>query len=385
MMINVNELTMKKMILFAAAACVALASCVKNEITPEGESESNVLSYQAVIGKAVSRAQTDYKTNYKNVPFGSYAFFLANGKNWDTDKATAEMYINNAAISYDESGSTLQGITFAADTWHDATTVHYWPKQGSLTFFAYSPKTLPTGASLTCTKDDGIKVTGFNVDTISNTDFMVAEIAKDRTANSTTGGTTLGGDKSYYRTGVPTLFKHKLTQIGFTVKTDRDYTNDHDGTANKKYQAGDKVIKLTGITIEKVKNTGTYTQTPTESWSAQTGSVDYTHFSGNQAVTSTAVTAKNANAQTIMLPQTFSTDDQLVEITYTITTYTSENDSTTETVTETKKLKELGNWEINKNITYGITINLAGTDGSGVILWDPAVEDWTPTDNGITI
>ena len=86
-----------------------------------------------------------------------------------------------------------------------------------------------------------------------------------------------------------------------------------------------------------------------------------------------------------MLPQTFSTDDQLVKITYTITTYTSENDSTTETVTETKKLKELGNWEINKNITYGITINLAGTDGSGVILWDPAVEDWTPTDNGITI
>lgn len=36
---------------------------------------------------------------------------------------------------------------------------------------------------------------------------------------------------------------------------------------------------------------------------------------------------------------------------------------------------------MNKNITYGITIDLS----SQIIYWDPAIENWDNVDNGIDI
>lgn len=367
MSINVNRVCMKKMILLAVIASVTLASCVKNEVTPDEENGSNAISYQTVVG-TMSRGLSSTQTKFPiTSTFGSFAYFVAGNGTWaaNANDPTTTLYINDEEIKYHASASAL----FNVNTWH-ATAVHYWPKQGSLTFFAYTPKTI----SVTCEKTTGIKAGNYNVDANKNVDFMVADMVADKNQNTTI----------YEYNGVPTLFRHKLTQIGFKIKTASDYANGH---SSGSYAAGDKVIELTGIKINNVANQGIYTQLPAEGWSGQTGTVDYTHFSGNQAVTTTLAEAKNADAQTIVLPQTFSDNvDVNITITYTIKTYTDGTNYSTEIVTETKKLYELHSgtsnaWEMNKNITYGITIDLS----SQIIYWDPAIENWDNVDNGIDI
>lgn len=353
---------MKKMILLAAIASITLASCVKNEVTPDEENGSNAISYQTVVGtmsRALSSSQTTFPTTSS---FGSFAYFVAGNGTWEenANDETTTLYINDEEIKYYSLGID----PFLAETWH-ATAVHYWPKQGSLTFFAYTPKLI----AVTCGKETGIKAENYNVNDNVNVDFMVADIAEDKKQNITT----------YEYNGVPTLFRHKLTQIGFKIKTASDYTNNH---ITGSYVAGDKVIDLKSITIKDVANVGTYTQLPTEGWGGHSGIVDYIHFSGNQEVTTTSTVAKSDGAQTIVLPQTFADDDNVnITIMYTIRTYNG-IDFSTETVTETKKLRDLhGAWEMNKNITYGITIDLS----SQIIYWDPAIENWENVDNGITI
>ena len=352
---------MKKMILLAAIASITLASCVKNEVTPDEENGSNAISYQTVVGtmsRALSSSQTTFPTTSS---FGSFAYFVAGNGTWEenANDETTTLYINDEEIKYYSLGIG----PFLAETWH-ATAVHYWPKQGSLTFFAYTPKRI----AVTCGKATGIKAENYNVNDV-NVDFMVADIAEDKKQNITT----------YEYNGVPTLFRHKLTQIGFKIKTASDYTNNH---TTGSYVAGDKVIDLKSITIKDVANVGTYMQLPTEGWGGHSGTVDYIHFSGNQEVTTTSTVAKSDGAQTIVLPQTFADDDNVnITIMYTIRTYNG-IDFSTETVTETKKLRDLhGAWEMNKNITYGITIDLS----SQIIYWDPAIENWENVDNGITI
>ena len=68
---------MKKMILLAAIASITLASCVKNEVTPDEENGSNAISYQTVVGtmsRALSSSQTTFPTTSS---FGSFAYFVA--------------------------------------------------------------------------------------------------------------------------------------------------------------------------------------------------------------------------------------------------------------------------------------------------------------------
>lgn len=136
---------MKKMILLAAIASITLASCVKNEVTPDEENGSNAISYQTVVGtmsRALSSSQTMFPTTSS---FGSFAYFVAGNGTWEenANDETTTLYINDEEIKYYSLGIG----PFLAETWH-ATAVHYWPKQGSLTFFAYTPKRI----AVTCGK-----------------------------------------------------------------------------------------------------------------------------------------------------------------------------------------------------------------------------------------
>lgn len=73
---------MKKMILLAAIASITLASCVKNEVTPDEENGSNAISYQTVVGtmsRALSSSQTTFPTTSS---FGSFAYFVAGNGTW---------------------------------------------------------------------------------------------------------------------------------------------------------------------------------------------------------------------------------------------------------------------------------------------------------------
>ena len=114
-----------------AAACVALASCVKNEVEPIVNDEP--ISFQAVKGVEGTRAIFgDTGEDH----FIASALLHQSGETWAANKATAQdFFLNQEVTKYGNAD------TDAIVEWTTATP-YYWPEQGSLTFFAYYPKTI---------------------------------------------------------------------------------------------------------------------------------------------------------------------------------------------------------------------------------------------------
>ena len=83
---------MNKHIFYVAAACAALASCVKNEVRVNAPDKE--ITFQTVSTKAGTAFD---KSNH----FFSYAYFLEKDKHWNTANLStdAKAYIDNAEIS----------------------------------------------------------------------------------------------------------------------------------------------------------------------------------------------------------------------------------------------------------------------------------------------
>lgn len=343
---------MNKHIFYIAAACAALASCVKNEVRVDAPDKE--ITFQTVSTKA---GGTAFNTNHK---FYSYAYFLEKGKTWDAKHVDAQAYIDNALIAYE---STPNGIYWAAAK------PYYWPKQGSLTFFAWTDDTdapsVGTGATVTCAHDTGIKITNYSVKENKNKDILVADIAKDKIKNESATGT--------WEEGVPTVFRHALAKVEFNVNKKKAYEN--------------VTFKVKSITLNGVSTKGTFTQgSPTEGWewSGQDTPDDLTVFSNptGMEVKKTAepgpaqYSALDSGDYSIVLPQNFDATSTITIVYDIITSYIAGH-PVTETVTETKALKDIyksttstGKWESKKRYILWITLGL------NEIFWDPSVEGW---------
>ena len=352
---------MKKLIvLFSAVA--ALAACSKNEVAPAVSGEKVEISY-----KVAPRTKADPQTfDTKNV-FASWAYYLPSGKNWSDNwdvRKDAKPYIGEEHV-----GST---ISYKGGVWKDQTTSYYWPKGGKLTFFAYSLNSNTvhnqdyTDTFFYCENDENAYgISGIlNLDTHPNTDFLVADIAKDKTTN----------ESNYNFTGVPTLFKHRLSRIKFAVKKKADYAN--------------ATITLNSITFNKLINGMTYTQfhksgdgfseymnTDRASRSIQ----EYTKTDFEVASTEFAPIPDAKEVRYIYIPQNFKdiTDaDKIatIEVKYTVTLKkgTSETDKgISETYIKTLNVKDIfDSWEIGKRYTFNLIFSL------DEIKWAPAVGDW---------
>lgn len=387
---------MKRSILLAAAAIAALAGCSKVEVKSVDEAPARI-SWNAVVGKHSTKAPVEGTTFSTGHSFKTFAFYNANGTAWPTG---ASLYIDNQEVSYHAAAVA----PFEANSWHTGT-VNYWPRQGSLTFFSYSFANKPVSfaGTLTCTAAEGLKLVGYDVNETDNknSDFMVADIKDGQRQNTTNAA---GAEK-----GVPTIFRHALTQIvGFYVKTENNYK----GAA---LEAGSKVIEVKSIKIVKAYSKGDYTMTNdavtrTESWGNQSDSktYEYTPVAGkSEALNTTA--AELVNEQKIFLPQHFTASGYTytagasllqkslerqtpaykaavaavghIELNYTIKTYTDATNFSKEEVTELIALEEIGNWGINKKITYNIKIDLS----SNIIYWDPTVVAWDEENQTVTI
>ena len=337
---------MNKHIFYIAAACVALASCVKNEVrvnVPDQE-----ITFQTVSTKAGAAFN---KGNH----FISYAYFLEKDKHWDTANLStdAKAYIDNADIYYHT--ASPKGYWAAGNT-------YYWPKQGSLTFFAWTDDTdapsVGTGATVTCAPNTGIKIENYSVKDNPNKDILVADIAKDKKNNESVTGRD-------WSEGVPTVFRHALANVEFNVNKRENYPNVE--------------FRVREITLNKVSTKGTFTQgSPAESWgwSAQTEPDKLSVFTGDEEVTTTATklnpnTTPGATDYFIVLPQTFDATPTLT-IKYEIITSYITGHPVTETVEETKALNTIytSGWECKKKYILGITLGL------NEIYWDPSVEGW---------
>lgn len=367
---------MKKYFYLAVAACVALAACSKNEVTPIDVDQE--ITFQTVVNKASSRAMIDDTTYPVALPFGTFAYYYT-GTYAD---ATTKNYIVNSEVKNET--AAISGLAWTT------VTPYYWPKSGKLAFYSYSPYTI--SSSVTCDTSDGIKISNWDVNDNQTVDVMVADFQKDKTKN----------DSYADFTGVPTIFRHKLAQVvKFRIKTDMDYST---GTLTAP-QIGDKYFFLDGIKIGKIAYKGTFTsgQEPSStakgSWDKTADRVDTpyvwytesapdeTEFDNNFKVSPCDLPGDYL----LVLPQEMTakanasdpaTTVEYVELNYTIRTFWGDGtgDYSDDEVTYQIDLKTItGAWEINKKYSYDITVSL------NQIYWAPSVAEWETDTDSFTV
>ncbi len=394
---------MKKVLFIAVAASVAFAACTKNEVRSVESQQDRQITFQAVVNKASTKAVNENTfTNNAVYPssstFGTFAYFYTT--TFTTGATASDTYINNAEVKHKY--SVESNTSSPANGW-TTDTPYYWPKQGKLTFYSYSPYSINTGDNVSCdiasADPQGIKISSWDVDANQTVDIMIADRIDDQT-NNTADGTT-GWN------GVPTVFRHKLAQVvAFNVKTKSNYAT---GSAASP-AIGDKYFYLQSIEIGNVAYKGGFTSgiqpssTNIGSWTKTSDKVNvpyvwYNNDTGNTtatAIDNSGITSPksgsiNTNGYLLVLPQEMTAKSgsetdynvEYIEIVYTIRTFwgTGVSDYSDETVTQTVDLKSVSpKWEINKLYTYNITISL------DQIYWDPSVVDWEDgTTTNITI
>lgn len=320
---------------FILAAAAALAACAKNEVTPVLSNENTEIAYNvAPKTKTLGTNQEEFATG--NV-FASWAFYLPKDHTWAANKATSQPYIVNSKISH------LNGI------WKDQTKSYYWPKDGgSLTFLAYSLNkenlTLAEGSEFTCTNTGGVQG-HIDLKDNKNADFLVAEIAADKTAN----------ENQYVFNGVPTLFKHKLSRVACTVKKAANYA--------------DKKFELTEINFLNVATYGSYGQIPDDKFHAGTVKNDQLYTNAVQEITTTAAPVATEDV-VIYMPQTFEDATAQIQVKYRVTTTVGAGSVVENCVKEISIKDKFAEWAMGKKYTFNITFAL------DEITWDPAVEKW---------
>ncbi len=393
-----------KKVLFAAALALGLfASCAKNDVTPV-VNDNQKIAYQAVVGKTATKATSLTNTAGTAYPaevsFGSAAFMHT--ESWGTETAkTAGTYIEKSEVKHNATGKY----------WSTDKT-YYWPIDNvKLTFFSFSPwETLNGAANITAA--DGVTIgtadAPWDVDNNQTVDVMVADVAKDKKSNDGSATGTVNGTAETW-TGVPTVFRHKLSQIvEFQIKTADDYIAAEDnGIQNP--AVGDMHVYINSIKIKNVYTQGTFksgidvagadggawTKTGTDKGYelvSGTGTANEVFYDANTYPTK--LTVKNGNnAYLLVLPQAFSQNtgtngavadtDPQIEITYTVRQYYNAGTEDTPAgykenpVTKYVSLYDIHatdhKWAMNKKITYQLTINLRGDKE---IRWAPKTEDW---------
>lgn len=353
---------MKKVFLIAAAV-VAFAACSKNEVLPSS-SINNEISFNVAPRTKAAPDPFDVDNH-----FISYAYFLTNDEKWPTNAGS--IYIGGAEVS-----SKVDATATGGRVWKAANS-YYWPKseKSSLTFFAWSKNTNEcglTGATVSCDPQKGIAFADYDVTSNKNVDLLVADVAANKTGN----------ENLYTYSGVPTLFRHKLSYVIFKVKTKEAYAGKEFALNSIKFvDLGSKASydqKANDVTGPAYNTVG--------EWATPTATADQVYFNATTPVVftnadfvlETDATAKTSVDQKYYLPQALSAVATpgagvagSIEVVYTIKTKEGTAVST-ETVTRYISAKSMfaDDLKINKKYTCTLTFSL------DEITWDPAVQDW---------
>lgn len=356
---------MKRILLFAAVAGAALASCVKNESESGMTASDSKISFEAPVVGATTRAvegeivgtyptEEDFKV-WGWYHEGDYTTFgdTENGwKNYMTASTAGDPVV----------------VTFNNDKSWVSAKDYFWPKNGKLTFAAYSPA--DAAGTYTHTAN-GLQIADFTVAAVgAQYDLMYSDRAYNRISSENQYGGTY--------TGVDIVFRHALSSIVFKAGTKENYTN------------ADNTFKIKSITIKNVANAGNFnegltdgTTTRTPAWTV-TGEANnsYVAFSGDFTVPNDGETLEepaNTSAEPtdlILLPQSFeSNDNAIVEIKYTYGTAASGEIQHTETF-QLNHATNVQAWEPNKRYTYNIIFGL------NKIYFAPVVEAWDDVNVG---
>ena len=365
---------MKKYIIIAASALVALAACSKVE-TADLQKEINFEVANSIKTKAFTGSV------YNNGAFGTYAWF----------NNTDDFMVN-------EKVDTSGGV------WKTVDNTYYWPKTGSVSFISYSPfegTSNTAGTTPVVAKD---KITYSDV-TAGATDLMYA----DKATCSNNVNEVEDGANSF--TGVPTVFRHALAKLSFKVQA--NFTEYDDATTGSHTEweitlksfkihgfntTGDLELNLNGDGKSWDKPVTTVDGVNYNVWTNASGATtDQELVASDIVLTTTAVDL--ASATGYVLPQILTAGVQSVDINAHIKTTLANGKVINEDFIKTINISEISTlkaWQINENIVYTIKFKPTASalnpgdahddDPEDVIIkFDPAVADWTNVDASATI
>lgn len=362
---------MKKLFLLAAAALTVFAACTKNEVVPTPDQK---ITFSSPVVGATTKAVTGViGTDYDaSESFSVYAYYCTDDE-FDADNCS--LYMNSVTASYNAS---INDATTGTGAWEPKYT-YYWPKNGKLTFSAFSPSEIKN--IVTCDAATGLEIEGFTVST--NVNEQIDLLYSNRAYNKSTSEV---GDNSTYD-GVDIVFNHALSAIKINVSNDKQYTN----------QAGTTVYPITidKIWFENVNCTANFAENLEEGYVATPDKAAWSDWSNTKNITipveekvvpTTSVTQYGTTA--LLIPQAFTNDGNeiILHVNYTITN----GDGTTIAQTAEFKLDTnnytgsvnggaattIDQWTKGYQYTYNLVFGLK------TIYFAPSVNVWGTVDMG---
>ena len=345
---------MKKTLVFAALASVALVGCTKN--VEVANNDLNEITFDTPVLAPATKADEITGTTFpKNVDFAVFAWYNASELT-GTNVAAGKLYMNDVTVSYD---STKDDTTTGTGAWKPAS-VYFWPKNGYLAFDAYSPSSV----AATCDATTGIAFSDF-VAPISYDD-QIDLLYSTRVINKQSS--VEHNNDTYDGVNIP--FNHALSVIRVYVKaaTPTDAS----------------LIKVKSIKVKNIMNKGDFASA---AWTPKGAAVDVVLGEATTATASTPITTAEAQYgnNRIVLPQDFYGSTAEIEIKYYILGQNGEEalEQVAHFALSGQTAVKPGSdpvdshdheWKMGKRYNYHITFGL------NEIYFAPSITDWVDYD-----
>ena len=336
---------MKKTLVFAALASVALVGCTKN--VEVANNDLNEITFDTPVLAPATKADEIKGTTFpKNVDFAVFAWYNASELT-GTNVAAGSLYMNDVTVNYD---SDKNDTTTGTGAWKPAS-VYFWPKNGFLAFDAYSPSSV----SATCDATTGIAFSNFVAST--SYDKQIDLLYSTRVINKQSS--VEHNNDTYDGVNIP--FNHALSVVRVFVKA---------STATDA-----NLIKVKSVKFMNIKNKGNFSQAV---WTPEETDVNLVIGDAADSTSSFAISTaeKQYGKNHIVLPQVFTGDSAVLEIKYYILGQGSveplEQVATLNLASQSAEGPEnhTGSWLMGKRYNYHITFGL------NEIYFAPSITDW---------
>ena len=340
---------MKKTLVFAALASVALVGCTKN--VEVANNDLNEITFDTPVLAPATKADEIKGTTFPDtVDFAVFAWYNATELS-GTDVAAGSLYMNDVRVKYD---STKDDTTDGKGAWKPAS-VYFWPKNGYLAFDAYSPSSV----TATCDATTGIAFSDFVAST--SYDDQIDLLYSTRVINKQSSVEET--NDTYDGVNIP--FNHALSVVRVFVKA---------STATDA-----KLIKVKSVKFKNIKNQGDFSQA---AWTPEGADVNLVIGEAADTTSSTAIsTAEEQYGNNhIVLPQVFTGDSAVLEIKYYILSQGDvkplEQVATLNLASQSAvgTTNHTGSWLMGKRYNYHITFGL------NEIYFAPSITDWVDYD-----